>query len=148
MNEVKIDFYKNNDIDSCADLLIKAYNCQPWNNHWTDVTAKRYLQEIAATPRFVGFTIAVDGNIAGAAFCHERTWWTKDELYMDELFIAPEYQRQGLGKQLLQFIEAYIKEKKLAGFTLLTNRYMPAPEFYRKNGFTDAEHVLFMYKEV
>ncbi|MDF2685415.1 MAG: family N-acetyltransferase [Clostridia bacterium] len=148
MNEIKIDFYKNDDLNKCIDLLINAYNCEPWNNHWTADTAKRYLQEFVSCPRFVGFTISLDKNIVGAAFCHERTWWNNDELYVDEFYIDPNYQRQGFGKQLIQFIENYIKEKKLAGFTLLTNKYMPAPNFYRKNGFADAEHVLFMYKEI
>ena len=33
-------------------------------------------------------------------------------------------------------------------FTLSTNKYAPAPLFYRKNGFVDCEHVLFMAKEI
>ncbi len=49
---------------------------------------------------------------------------------------------------LLNAVECYIKEKGLAGFTLLTNRYTPAPDFYQKNGFSVGEHVLFMYKVV
>ena len=43
---------------------------------------------------------------------------------------------------------AYVKEKGLAGITLSTNKYAPAPLFYRSNGFTDCEHVLFMAKQV
>jgi ribosomal protein S18 acetylase RimI-like enzyme len=64
------------------------------------------------------------------------------------LFVSPELQRQGYGTALLKAVESYIKEKGLAGFTLLTNHYTLAPNFYRKNGFCDGEHVLFMYKVV
>lgn len=63
------------------------------------------------------------------------------------MFISPRLQRQGYGTELLKSVEQYIKENHLAGFTLTTNRFTSAPEFYRKNGFSDAEHVLFMYKE-
>ena len=49
---------------------------------------------------------------------------------------------------LLDEIEKYVKENKLAGVTLSTNKYAPAPLFYRKNGFTDCEHVIFMAKEI
>ena len=48
---------------------------------------------------------------------------------------------------LIKAAEEYVSEKKLAGFTLTTNKYAPAPNFYRKNGFFDCEHILFMCKE-
>lgn len=59
-----------------------------------------------------------------------------------------ELQRKGYGAMLLKRVEQYIKEKGLAGITLLTNKYAPAPKFYRKNGFVDCEHILYMCKEV
>jgi aminoglycoside 6'-N-acetyltransferase I len=34
----------------------------------------------------------------------------------------------------------------LAGVTLLTNRFYPAMDFYKKNGFEEAGHVVFLYK--
>lgn len=145
---MKIKEISLNDLEQCSDLLIQAYNGEPWNNNWTTETAKKYLQEFMDSTRFIGFALLNDNNIIGAAFCHERTWWTNDELYIDELYISPNYQNQGCGKQLLQFIEQYIKDNKLAGITLLTNKYMPALKFYNKNEFTNAEHVIFMYKEI
>lgn len=30
----------------------------------------------------------------------------------------------------------------------MINKYAPAPGFYRKNGFADCGHVLFMAKEI
>lgn len=41
-----------------------------------------------------------------------------------------------------------MKEHQLAGITLSTNRYVPAPLFYEKNDFVDCEHVLYMAKEI
>ena len=67
---------------------------------------------------------------------------------MEEMFIKPQLQRKGLGSLLLKQVEEYVREKGLAGITLSTNKYAPAPNFYRKNGFVDCEHVLFMAKEV
>jgi aminoglycoside 6'-N-acetyltransferase I len=64
------------------------------------------------------------------------------------MFIHPTLQGKGYGTELLKVVEEYIIKHKLAGFTLSTNRFTPAPDFYRKNGFTEAEHVLFMYKEI
>jgi aminoglycoside 6'-N-acetyltransferase I len=145
---MKIELLEFEHLSECATLLRDAYNCAPWDNHWSEEASERYLKEFLINPRFVGYVICEDSKIVGAAFCHEKTWWTNDELFVDEFYISPDFQRKGYGNILLKHIEKYIEEKKLAGFTLLTNRYMPAVNFYEKNGFVKAEHVVFMYKEV
>ena len=63
------------------------------------------------------------------------------------MFIIPEMQRSGYGSMLINAAEEYVSKHKLAGLTLCTNKYAPAPNFYRKNGFTDNEFIMFMYKE-
>jgi aminoglycoside 6'-N-acetyltransferase I len=134
------------DIDACAELLIDAYNAEPWNDHWTMDNAPKYLLEFLGKERFKGFMLVDDGCAVGAAFGHSRTWWTGDEYYIDEFYIATGMQRRGLGKELMAAVEAYVKSLGLEGITLLTNRYYPAKDFYLKNGVETAEHVLFMYK--
>lgn len=134
------------DIETCAALLIDAYNREPWNDHWTMETATRLLREFMQVERFKGFLLEEDGVAVGAAFCHSRTWWTNDELFVDEFYIANNKQRMGLGGELMAAVEAYTKAMGLAGVTLLTNRYFPAMDFYRKLGFEEAGHVVFLYK--
>ena len=141
-----IKSYQAEDLERCARALAAAYEGEPWHNHWTLQGAYRYLKEFCGNPRFVGFTVWEGEQLAGAAFCHERTWWTNDELYVDELFVTPEHQRKGHGRQLLTAIQERVRRHGLAGITLLTDRRMPAPQFYRSQGFADAEHVLFMYQ--
>ena len=51
-------------------------------------------------------------------------------------------------KVLQKQVEGYIAEHGLAGMTLSTNKYAPAPKFYEKNGFGLCEHVIFMAKEM
>lgn len=137
-----------NDMEACAHLLIEAYNAEPWNNHWTIETATRYLNEYFSSAQFVGFVLCEKDAIIGAMFAHRKTWWTNDELFVDEFYITPSLQRQGYGKALLAHAEEYVKSQNLAGLTLLTNKYFPARNFYEKHGFTQADHVVFMYKEL
>lgn len=134
------------DLVACAALLMDAYNSEPWNDHWTPETASRYLGEFMCAPRFRGFLLLEDGRAAGAVFGHGKTWWTGDEFYIDEFFIASACQRKGLGRALLVRVEEYVKSLGLNGITLLTDRNMPAVCFYLKNGFSQADHVIFMYK--
>ena len=145
-NQSTIREFENTDLDCCTRVLIQAYNGEPWRNHWTDETATRYLREFAESKSFVGFVICVGKEVVGAAFTHVKTWWTSDELFVDEIFIKPEMQRKGHGRALLGAVEEYAKSRGLAGVTLLTNKYMPAKRFYERDGYVLAEHVVFMYK--
>ncbi len=140
--------FEHGDLQHCAEILITVYNNELWQCRWSKEIAEKYLREIVDNKRFVGFTIWNEDKLNGAIFCHEKTWWNNDEIFIDEMFILPEFQRQGYGTELLNAVEEYISQNRLAGFTLTTNRYAPAPCFYRKNGFCDADHVLYMYKEV
>lgn len=136
------------DLKDCAEIMMSVYNNEHWQCHWDLETAVSYLRDYFDCKKFVGYSLWINGVIKGAIFCHEKIWWNSNEVFVDEMFISPELQRQGYGAELLEAVEIYVKDHNLAGFTLATNRYTPAPNFYRKNGFSDAEHVLFMYKEI
>lgn len=138
--------FEMNDLDRCAEIMMSVYNNELWQCHWSLEKAKAYLHDYVESKKFIGYTLWIDNVIKGALFCHEKIWWNNNEIFVDEMFIAPEFQRQGYGTELLSVVENYIKEHNLAGFTLATNRFAPAPNFYRKNEFSDAEHVLYMYK--
>lgn len=136
------------DIDACADILCSVYNNELWQCRWAKETAAEYLSDFYNMSKFVGYVLTDSDDIIGGIFAHEKVWWNNSEVFVEEMFIKPELQRKGYGSMLLGAVEGYIKEKDLAGMTLSTNRYAPAPLFYKKNGFVDCEHVLFMAKEI
>lgn len=135
------------DIAACTEILCAVYNNEMWKCNWVTETATAYLKDYFDVKKFVGFVLEKDGKIEGALFAHEKIWWNNSELFIDEMFVRPENQRNGYGSMLIKAAEAYVKEHKLAGLTLCTNKYAPAPNFYRKNGFTDNGFIMFMYKE-
>lgn len=140
--------FEESDLETCARILMSVYNNEMWQCYWTFEKANEYLKDIMDFKKFIGFTLLVDNEVKGAILCREKTWWDNNEIFVEEMFVSPELQRQGYGTTLLKEVESYIKEKGLAGFTLTTNRYTPAPSFYGKNGFCDGEHVLFIYKVI
>ena len=136
------------DLPACADILCSVYNNDLWQCRWEKSAAMEYLSDFFRMNKFVGYVIEDNGGVVGGLFAHEKVWWNNSEVFIEEMFILPELQGKGYGLMLLKQAEAYVREKGLAGITLSTNRYAPAPNFYRKNGFTDCEHVLFMAKEI
>lgn len=136
------------DVGYCAEILCSVYNNEMWQCKWNLDTATAYLKDYFEAKKFAGFVSETDGQLCGAIFCHEKIWWNNSELLIDELFIRPDLQRKGHGTALLKAAEDYVRSRRLAGFTLTTNRYAPAPEFYKKNGFSSYGHILFMGKEI
>ncbi len=136
------------DIAACAEILCSVYNNEMWQCRWDMKTGIEYLTDYFDAKKFVGFVIKEDEKIIGAMFAHEKVWWNSSELFIDEMFILPQLQRSSKGSMLINAAEEYVAEHKLAGLTLSTNKYAPAPLFYRKNGFSDNEFIMFMYKEM
>lgn len=136
------------DIAACAAILCSVYNNEMWQCHWTEEVACEYLTDFFEMKKFVGYVLVDDKEIVGGLFAHEKVWWNNSEVFVEEMFVKPQFQRTGYGSLLLEEVNRYVREKGLAGITLSTNKYAPAPLFYRKNGFVDCEHVLFMAKEI
>lgn len=139
---------EKSDLPACADILCSVYNNELWQGRWTQAVALEYLTDFFTMRKFVGCVAEEDGRLVGAIFAHEKVWWNNSEVFVEEMFVRPEKQGRGTGSRLLAQVEAYTAQHGLAGITLSTNRYAPAPRFYRKHGFIDCGHVLFMAKEL
>lgn len=133
-------------IRSSAEIMCAVYNNEHWQAHWSVETAAEYLRDFYDAPKFCGFA-AVEGEILlGAVCCHEKVWWNKSEIVVEELFVMPERQGKGIGSALLAAVEDLARERKLAGVTLSTNSLAPAAKFYSHRGYERNESVICMYK--
>ena len=83
------------------------------------------------------------GMIQAGARC-DQAW---DWLYVDWLWVAAAYRRQGWGGRLLAETETFARDKALVGVHLHTWSFQ-APDFYRKQGYTEAGHVADMPRGV
>jgi len=81
--------------------------------------------------------VEVDGQIAGMAiwFLNYSTWQAKHGIYLEDLFIKPEFRGRGYGKALLKHLAKICDEKgygRLQWWVLDWNS--PAIEFYKSLG--------------
>lgn len=139
---------QKHDIPVCAETFIASYNQLPWNYAWKLPDAITYLNEYADVPQFKGFLVWNDDKVSGALLGHTKTWWTNNQFMIDELFIAPHAQGKGYGKLLLKQAEQYAKESNLERLILMTNKFMPALQFYNKNDFNKVDQYVFMFKQL
>ncbi len=91
----------------------------------------------AKEPKVFCDLVEVDGQIAGMAiwFLNYSTWQAKHGIYLEDLYIKPEFRAKGYGKALLKHL-AQICDKqgygRLQWWVLDWNS--PAIEFYRSLG--------------
>jgi aminoglycoside 6'-N-acetyltransferase I len=57
-------------------------------------------------------------------------------------------QRSRIGTKLIKYLEKSLVNEVVENITLLTNRGIPAEEFYKKNGFSVIDRVIFLHKRI
>ena len=103
-----------------------------------EATEKELLSTIfSEDPKVFCDVVEVDGDIAGMAiwFLNYSTWQGKHGIYLEDLFIKPEYRGRGYGKALLQHLARICEEKGYGRFQWwVLDWNSPAIEFYRSLG--------------
>jgi len=86
------------------------------------------------------YIVEVDGGTAGMVALHlsistaEGGWAGR----IEDLYLKPEFRRQGIGKQVVQEILSITKEKGLKRITLVADKdNSPALQFYKSCGFQE-----------
>ena len=103
-----------------------------------EATEKELLATIFIdNPKVFCDVVEVDGEIVGMAiwFLNYSTWQGKHGIYLEDLFIKPEYRGHGYGKALLKHLAKICDEKGYGRFQWwVLDWNSPAIEFYRSLG--------------
>ena len=75
-----------------------------------------------------------------------KPWLKGIEYYIDQFYVASEYQRSGVGSLFLPEIEQYIEALGMNGMLLNTEKGYPSFSFYRKNGFSEIDDLCVLGK--
>jgi len=103
-----------------------------------EATEKELLETIfSSDPKVFCDLVEVDGEIAGMAiwFLNYSTWQGKYGIYLEDLFIKPEFRGRGYGKALLKHLAKFCDEMGYGRFQWwVLDWNSPAIEFYRSLG--------------
>ena len=103
-----------------------------------EATEKELLETIFVdNARVFCDVVDVDGEIVGMAiwFLNYSTWQGKHGIYLEDLFIKPEFRGKGYGKALLQHLARVCDERGYGRFQWwVLDWNSPAIEFYKSLG--------------
>lgn len=84
--------------------------------------------------------ILKDGDLFVGYLAAAETLW-KDHLTVVETFVAPDYQRKGIGSILMEHAIGFAEKAGLRGVIVQTERgNLPARKLYEKHGFRKFEN--------
>src|SRR5450755_1619952 len=128
------------DVEAFAELYALVYNAAPWHDGWSVPVAKERLRGLAAAPRFeaLGAYQARTGVglVMGSGERSVKGW----VLHIREMFVAPDLQRTGIGRELLAAFERSLAGSYI-GVYLQTGGPLPADKFYASCGYATSDMV-------
>ena len=137
------------DQNEVVNLFMETYKNEPWNEIWDKNIAQNKIDDFLNSNISGNYCVTdMDTKIIGILLGRRQYYIDSKELYVDEFFIIPNYQNQGIGKKFMEYIGEEMKQKEYSCIILLTEKSLPSEYFYSKIGFKTKDETIFMYKEI
>ena len=142
---VKIRKAKKEDLKKIAEIYRIESAKKPYNQRWTKKSSLKKIEKAYSeeniyvsieNSKLVGFIILVYNKS------------NKKRVYLSQFWIKEKYQKRGIGKNLIKFLEREFKKKKIKIVDLIAHRNAEAVKFYNKVGFKDSKEFVFMTKKL
>ncbi|MGM0807088.1 MAG: GNAT family N-acetyltransferase [Bacillota bacterium] len=135
-------------IEQCVKLYINVFNKDPWNETWTDRTAKERLMDLMHTPKFLGYLLYDKDALIGFIAGNSKQSFGGLTFYLAEFCISNQIQGNGYGSKLLLYLEDELKKRDISSLYLLTAKGGLAEAFYLKNNYTINENRVVIKKNL
>ncbi len=127
------------DLDAVAELYLKAYKAD-----WSVVGARTYIEKFwRFEPESCLVTEESDKSVTGAVLGYSYTREFGLVLFIQELFVDPQYRKDGYGKFLISRLRDSFSEKARVKITPLVKADTSVLNFYNSLGFESDTTVSF-----
>lgn len=130
---------KRRDLKRIVQVYQEAYSAEPYNEVWETKNLTRKLKESWRSLDIL--VLEIDKSIEGFVMGEIYRWHDGLRGHIEDFGITGKYQGEGLGGQLLDEMEKYLKEKGAHTIVLEVNEKAPAKRFYERNGYKLAGYV-------
>ena len=146
IGDIKIERIESSQIlGRCAEILVDAYNHEPWNDNWTNEKALEKLTCFYNSPKFLGWTVHEGDNLIGCCVGNIEPYFTGDYFYLKEMFVLVQSQAKGVGALLMASVKKHLETIGIDTIILFTSKDVFPFDFYRKAGFNEMEGMRMMH---
>jgi GNAT superfamily N-acetyltransferase len=138
MNKAKIREGKPEDIPQVHQLVCELAEFEKAPDEVTNTASAMTDHGFGKVPYFGLFVAELDGRIIGMAIHYVRySTWKGPMLYLEDIYVQPEFRGTGTGSALFEACVSYASEKGYQGMTWqVLDWNEDAITFYKKYGST------------
>lgn len=119
----------------------EVFTKEPWNDDWSnEEQLENYIVDLIGNSNSLTLAYFDGDQLVALAMGHIRHWYSATEYYIDEFCVKTQLQGQGIGGKFINAIEEYLIGHDIKAIFLLTEKDVPAYQFYRKYGFEEHEN--------
>ncbi len=148
MNKISINICNINNIERYGEIYATAFSGEPWNDPWKVEDAVVHIKELLESKQAYGLECCVDGEVAGFILGTSMLFHYGRTFEINDLAVAPEFQKRGIAKQLMDQLLFDVKKQGIVGVNLITAGNTYLSEFYEKFGFKEEKQVILMGKDL
>ncbi len=123
-------------MQQCINLYMNVFTKKPWNEPWTEKSARERLTDLLNTPKFMGYLFYDQGELIGMIAGHAKKSYSGMTFYVAELCVSASAQGKGYGSAILSRFENELQRHDINSLYLLTATGGAAQAFYERNGYT------------
>ncbi|MFH1503649.1 MAG: GNAT family N-acetyltransferase [Candidatus Diapherotrites archaeon] len=143
---MKIRKATKKDLNKIGKLMLKEFSKQPFNE-------KDSLKDVLKSLSFYFqnaeiYISEIEKEIVGIIIFQIEQWWEGPIIIIQDLAVKKEFYKQNIGKELMDFIEKYAKNKKAKRIYFETNKKSSAIKFYKKIGYKINKERISMSKKI
>lgn len=135
-------------LERYGEIYAAAFSGEPWNDSWKMEDAIIHVKELLKSDQAYGLEYLVDGEVVGFILGTSMLFHYGRTFEINDLAVAPAYQRRGIAKALLEKCIEDIKGQGMVEIHLITASEGMLPKFYEKYGFQKDSEVILMGLEI
>jgi len=141
---MKIRKAKKSDIEEIANILREESSKKPYNERYSP---KKSVQEVERLLKEDLYVAVIDDIVIGF-IASSVTRDDNKKVYIDELWLSLKYQKQGVGKALMTYVENRYKARGIKVIRLVTKKSSGAFKFYKKLKYKETTGMVFVEKKL
>ncbi len=135
-------------INEIAEIYVRAFNCEPWNDEWTTETATKRISQMMNCEGFDGIIACENEKILGMILGNHEYYYNGMHFHIKEFCVDLNLRGRGIGAQLIEKFSNRLASNGIDEIILLTARGDGTEGFYKKHGFKNFEDMVFMGKKI